>query len=142
MKKQILISTIALVGALGAVSALKATNPKAMTVREATRYCEEAIPKHCQNVTCAQFCVKAFERRRNKEQLIASCKAECKPENRCKLKPLGGRDDPGNRELDAQNRDQLMACIAQSRDPTGEKSGRRMQDWKEIQTPSWQKLMR
>ena len=122
-------------------SALYAQVPAALSVREATKQCEQNIQQHCQNSTCAKFCEESLKnRRRNKDALIAQCKKECTPENRCKIKPLGGNDDFRNRELDAQNREQLIACIAQRRDPTGEKSGRRMEDWKTIETHSWRKL--
>ncbi len=140
INKILCLSAVSL--SIGLAGALNATTPKALTIREATRKCEQDVTQHCKTVTCSQFCEAAFANRRaNKEALITKCKGECTPQNRCKLKPLGGNDDPQNRELDAQNRDQLIACIAQMRDPTGEKTGRRMEDWKDLKTPSWRKLI-
>ena len=138
MKMQKLIYSLMLSLSLGALSTVEAK----MNIGQATKHCEAAVAKHCQTMTCPKFCEKQFERRRtNKEKLIADCKADCQKPERCSIKPLGGNDDPKFAALDAQNREQGIACIAEMRDPEGITSGRRMQDWQEIQTPSWQKLM-
>lgn len=109
-------------------------------IKQATKQCEQAVTQQCINVSCPAYCEKINERRRNKDQLITTCKADCTAQKRCLLKPMGGQDDPQDPELDAQNRDQLFACIAEVRDPEGTKSGRRMEPWQTLKTPSWEKL--
>lgn len=110
-------------------------------IKKATAQCEREVPQHCMQVTCPLFCEASLKNRRNKEPLITKCKEECTLQKRCLLKPVAGNDDPQNRELDAQNRDQLFACVAEVRDPEGKKSGRRMTPWRDLTTPSWEKLM-
>jgi hypothetical protein len=79
-----------------------------------------------------------------REKKITACKEECTPGQRCKINPLAGPEDdsiPGNRELFAQTRDQLAAAVAEARDPEGKRTGRRMIPWKDIQAPSFKRLM-
>jgi hypothetical protein len=116
----------------------EATTTPTRNIAAATKKCEADVTNLCVSTNCTIFCEAAYKR---SPKLLDQCKTECTPAKRCKLKPLAGMDDSGNRELDAQNREQLIACIAQERDPSGTQSGRRMQDWKTIETPSWTKLM-
>lgn len=50
--------------------------------------------------------------------------------------------DSTNVALDAQNREQLIACIAEKRDPNGSKTGRRMTPWQDIRVASFTKATR
>src|SRR4029078_7174896 len=138
MKKFILLGVTAFFVATGA----DAADPvPTRSITEATKTCEAEVPNFCAATTCPQYCEKVNQNiRKDKDKKIAACKAKCIATDMCKLKPIGGVSGTET-ELDKQNREQLFACIAQLRDPTGEKSGRRMEDWKTIQTPSWQKLM-
>jgi hypothetical protein len=70
-----------------------------------------------------------------------SCNADCTKTKKCLLKPAVGNDDPKNMILDAQNRDQLWACIAETRDPQGTTTGRRMTPWKELETTEYKKAV-
>jgi hypothetical protein len=106
-----------------------------MSVQQATATCERLVPEFCMSTSCPMFC-STFYSQKDQER----CLSECTLDNRCQLKPLGGHDDPKNAALDAQNRDQLMACIAEKRDPEGKRSGRRMTPWQKIATPSWARL--
>lgn len=122
-----------------AVNAADTVTP--LSIKDAAKKCEADVPNYCATKSCPQFCEKQYQNvRTGKDQKIADCKAQCKPDALCKLKPMAGAAGPET-DLDKQNREQLIACIAQMRDPAGEKSGRRMEDWTTIQTPAWQKLM-
>lgn len=137
MNKSILLS----VASFFIFTGVNAADAPTRTIAAATKACEAAVPAFCMETTCSQFCEKVNQNmRRDKDKKIADCKAKCTANDMCKLKPIAGASG-AETELDKQNRDQLIACIAQERDPSGEKSGRRMEDWKTIQTPSWQKLM-
>src|SRR5665811_1384329 len=83
-------------------------NQTPLSIGESTTFCEAAVPAYCVSTTCPQFCdtIKSPTAKR-------TCKTECTLDKRCKLKPAGGQDDPKNAALDAQNRDQLWACIAE-----------------------------
>ncbi|MGN6670847.1 MAG: hypothetical protein ACTHJ4_04840 [Candidatus Nucleicultricaceae bacterium] len=118
----------------GALQATSAEQP--MTIKESTKFCESEVPKYCMSTTCALYC-DTLRSAASK----TSCKAECTADKRCKLKPLAGNDDPKNAALDADNREKLIACIAEKRDPSGTKSGRRMMQWEYIMTPSLAKII-
>jgi hypothetical protein len=134
-----LTTTLLCMGLLFATCKAEATTPvPTRNIALATKKCEADVTKLCVTTNCNAFCNAAYK---NSKKLLDKCQAECTPDKRCKLKPLAGMDDAANRELDAQNREQLIACIAQVRDPEGTQSGRRMQDWTTIETPSWTKLM-
>ena len=107
------------------------------TIREATQFCEGAVPRFCVSTTCPQFCnaLRSSTRKR-------TCNAECTADKRCKVKPVVGTDSNDNMALDAQNRDQLWACIAEKRDPAARKTGRRETPWQQLQTPSFKKAIR
>ena len=114
-------------------------------IKQASQDCEKEVIELCtsQNGTCHQFCEGIHQHKKGQQKIAAieKCKKECTPDNRCQIKPLAGADIAGNKELDAQNREQLIACIAEKRDPSGSSSGRRMTPWKEIQTPSYAKAI-
>ncbi|MGI4852116.1 MAG: hypothetical protein ACRYGR_09275 [Janthinobacterium lividum] len=117
-----------------------ASSPTNM-IKQATKQCEKDVATHCLNDLCPKYCERV-NARRNNDKLMLQCKKECTLENRCKLKPLAGMDDSKNLELDAQTREQLIQCIAETRDPEGTKSGRRMISWKSVETSSWSRLMK
>jgi hypothetical protein len=124
-----------------ATAVIAAEQVPTRSIAEATKTCEADVSNFCATTSCVQYCEKINENmRKDKDKKIADCKAKCTATDMCKLKPIAGASG-AETELDKQNRDQLIACIAQLRDPTGKISGRRMEDWKKIQTPSWQKLM-
>lgn len=59
------------------------------------------------------------------------------------MRPIGLTNaDATNAALDGLNREQLMACIAEKRDPSGNTTGRRMTTWQAIRTPSYTKAVR
>jgi hypothetical protein len=118
-----------------------ASAAQAQDIKAATKKCEVEAPAECVAVTCPKFCAAIFKGRKNVEAQIEKCKAECTPQKRCVLKPLGGGDSPGNAELEAQTREHAIACIAETRDPDGKKSGRRMTPWRELLAPSYAKLV-
>ena len=131
--RKIIVAAFALSGLLfGQVLAGPAPTQE---IKKATKQCETAIVEHCTSNggTCHQFC-KAVSRG---NKALEKCNKECTADKHCKLKPIGGHSN----ELEAQNNEQLIACIAEVRDPKGEKSGRRMEPWQTIETPSWKKLM-
>lgn len=76
-----------------------------MTIGDATEFCERAVPAHCVSTTCPLFCNTLRSRRQR-----TLCNSGCTPSGRCLLRPVAAGDDPTNRILDAQNRDQLFAC--------------------------------
>lgn len=106
------------------------------TIKMATASCEKEVPQNCIEKTCPAYC-----ERYGSSKAKNDCKTGCTAGNRCKLKPLAGKDDPKNQALDADNRDKLFACIAEKRDPEGTKSGRRMEPWQTLMTPSMKKWM-
>lgn len=112
------------------------TTPAPLSIKEATAFCEANVPLHCIAVTCPQYCDTL-----RSENAKSDCKLSCTQDKRCKLKPLAGQDDPKNAALDADNRDKLIACIAEKRDPEGKKSGRRMEAWQNLMTPSLAKVL-
>ena len=129
----------------GPSNASSAHTPGHGAIKAATKKCEADVGKLCtqDGGTCHQFCeaINANSTSKAKTRHIENCKRECTVEKRCKLKPVGGNDTPGNKELEAQTREQLVACIAEIRDPKGTKSGRDMSPWQERETHSWKKLM-
>ncbi|XP_021944517.1 uncharacterized protein LOC110842946 [Folsomia candida] len=108
-----------------------------MTIGDATEFCERAVPAHCVSTTCPLFCNTLRSRRQR-----TLCNSGCTPSGRCLLRPVAAGDDPTNRILDAQNRDQLFACIAEKRDPAGSTTGRRMTTWEKLRSPSFKKATR
>lgn len=107
-----------------------------ISIASATKSCEIQVQDHCLSTSCPTYCSR--ERTPEKRE---QCKKECTTEKRCKLRSLASMNDKMNQILDAQNREQLMQCIAQLRDPEGKKSGRRMIDWKDVKTPSFAKML-
>ena len=103
MKKIILTLCLALMP----LSAFASSVPAPLSIKEATAFCEKAVPQNCMNNSCPAYC----NTMRGAAE-IEKCKAECTRDNRCKLKPLANMDDPKNLTHDADNRDKLMACIA------------------------------
>jgi len=97
---------------------------KSISIEEATRFCEAAVPQYCIKTSCLQYC-STFRTKNSHNR----CAGESAADKRCKLKPAGGTDDPKNKALDAQNRDQLWACIAEKRDPKATTTGRRTTPW-------------
>ncbi|ODM97784.1 hypothetical protein Ocin01_08888 [Orchesella cincta] len=136
MKSFIVVPVLCLVLA-GVHSVYSAKNAQAMTIAQATTFCEQAVPAHCIATTCPQYC---NSMRTNKQK--TRCNGECTTAKRCKLLPAAGNDDPRNQALDAQNRDQLWACIAEKRDPDNKKTGRRETPWQQLQTPSFVRAIR
>lgn len=98
-----------------------------MSIKDSTRYCEKAVVDFCKEKDCPTYC----QAQKNPEDCLSKCATHCA------LKPMGKK---GDTSLDAQNRDHLFACIAEKRDPEGKKSGRRMQPWQDMDTPSFAKL--
>jgi hypothetical protein len=129
-----LIFTLCLV--LMPLSAFAQSAVMPLSIKDATAFCEKNVPQNCMDNTCPAYC----NTMRGAAQIV-KCKAECTLANRCKLKPLASMDDPKNLTLDADNRDKLMACIAEKRDPAGTKSGRRMDPWEKLMTPSMKKAL-
>jgi len=117
--------------------ASNANSNQALTIGQATTFCESAVPNHCIATTCPQYC-DSMRSSRSKTR----CRQECTTEKRCKLRAAAGNDDPRNQALDAQNRDQLWACIAEKRDPNNNKTGRRETPWQQLQTPSFVRAIR
>lgn len=110
----------------------------AMTITQATTFCEREVPNYCIQTTCPQFC-NAIRSKRLRE----SCNAGCTRTNRCQNRPIGLTNaDATNVALDGQNREQLVACIAEKRDPSGSTTGRNMTPWKDIRTASFNKAIR
>jgi len=110
---------------------------KALSIKEANKFCEAEVPRHCISTTCPLWCSSL-----RSPSLKNTCSSECNADKRCKLRPFVGNDDPLNMVLDAQNRDQLVACIAEKRDPTGATTGRRETPWKELETRDFKKAVR
>jgi hypothetical protein len=108
-----------------------------LSIQDSTKFCEAAVPEYCIKTTCPQFC-STFRTQMSRTR----CSNECAKDKRCKLKPDVGQDDPKNQILDAQNRDQLWACIAEKRDPKATTTGRRTTPWQDLKTPSFEKAIR
>jgi hypothetical protein len=114
------------------------------TIREAVTYCEREVPNYCISTTCPQYCAALRSSARRKSE----CRARCTGADRCNVKAVVGstfenRGNNGDNEaLDAQNRDQHWACIAERRDPAASKTGRRTTPWRELRTPSFQRAVR
>ncbi len=109
-----------------------------MTISQATTYCEREVPNYCIQTTCPQFC-NALRSKRQRDL----CNAGCNKDNRCQNRPIRlSNADSTNEALDAQNRDMLIACIAEKRDPSGNQTGRRTTPWKDIRTPSFTRAVR
>lgn len=119
---------------LALILAMEVRGAKKLSIGEATSFCEKEVPIHCVATTCPLFCSTI---RTAKQK--ASCAAECTKDKRCKIRPAVGSDDPKNMILDAQNRNQLWACIAEMRDPAGTSTGRQMTPWKELETTEFKK---
>jgi hypothetical protein len=105
-------------------------------IRAFTKQCETDVSAFCAlpaKGTCSRYCVAANK----KTPAQDSCKTHCTAAAYCNKKGHAGTPDA----LAKQNKEQVIACIAQLRDPSGEKSGRRMEDWKVIQTPSFTKVV-
>ncbi len=109
-----------------------------INIGKTTKHCEIVVSKFCASSkgTCSRYCVTANKGKAEKQ---ASCKTHCKVDAYCSTtKPSKEKTiEP----LVKQNKEQVIACIAQLRDPSGENSGRRMEDWKVIQTPSFTKIV-
>lgn len=109
-----------------------------MTISQSTTFCEREVPNYCVQTTCPLFC-NALRTKRQRDL----CNSGCTKTNRCQNRPIAlSNADRTNEALDAQNREQLTACIAEKRDPTGNTTGRRMTPWKDIRTPSFTKATR
>ena len=102
-----------------------------MTIGEATKYCEAEVPKYCATKTCPQYCNSL-----SSSTSQTSCLADCLPEKKCRIKPTVGNDKADNLVLDAQNREQLWACIGENRDPASATV-----PWQQVQTPSFSKAI-
>lgn len=120
------------------------------SVKDLIKKAERDVQEQCakpDDGTCAKFCAAIYAKEANlveREKKVTACKEECTPAQRCKINPLAGPEDdvlPGNKELFAQTRDQLAAAVAEARDPEGKRTGRRMIPWKDIQAPSFKRLM-
>jgi len=108
-------------------------------ITEAVRTCERDVPAYCASNTCPQFCG-TFVGTANKKR----CSADCVATKRCAVKAnVASQNIPGNEALDAQNREQLIRCIAQTRDPNFTKTGMTREDtpWRLVQTPSFKKAI-
>lgn len=130
----IALTSLGILSAASLVHAQATTAP--MTIKEATATCERDVPENCVTTTCPAYC-DTLRSTAQKEK----CKSDCTKDKRCKLKPLAGNDDPMNAALDADNRDKLIGCIAQMRDPEGKKTGRREGNWQDLTTPSMEKAL-
>lgn len=109
-----------------------------MTISQATTFCETEVPNYCIQTTCPIFC-NSLRTKRQRDL----CNSGCTKTDRCANRPIGLTNaDRTNVALDGQNRDQLTACIAEKRDPSGNKTGRRMTPWKEIRTTSFTHVTR
>lgn len=122
--------------------------PGEMRVGQATKLCEKLIFDECVNSHARKYCVVM-------KKMVPACK-KIQPEGEnilvvqenlkvyqglCKLKT-----DGSDRELQAQLKAQLMACIAAKRDPNARKTGRPEYNscstktpipWCSINSPSW-----
>lgn len=109
-----------------------------MTISQATAFCETAVPNYCIQTTCPLFC-NTLRTKRQRDL----CNSGCTKSNRCQNRPIGLTNaDSTNVALDAQNREQLIACIAEKRDPSGNTTGRRMTPWQDIRTAGYTKATR
>lgn len=116
----------------------QAQSSAALTISQATTYCEREVPNYCAQTTCPIFC-NSLRTKRQRDL----CNSGCTKTDRCQNRPIGLTNaDRTNVALDGQNREQLIACIAEKRDPSGNTTGRRMTPWKEIRTPSFTKATR
>ncbi|KAJ6645251.1 hypothetical protein Bhyg_00455 [Pseudolycoriella hygida] len=116
----------------------QAKSATAMTIAESTAFCEREVPNYCIQTTCPLFC-NSLRTKRQRDL----CNSGCTKTNRCQNRPIGLTEaDRTNVALDAQNREQLLACIAEKRDPSGNTTGRRTTPWKEIRTPAFLKATR
>lgn len=106
-----------------------------LSIRESTKACEKEVVDACIQTDCPTYC-DATER----GERIDNCKKDCS--KKCVIKPMSdkSKDKSTDTALDAQVREHTFACIAEKRDPEGTKSGRRMEKWQEIDTPSFAKL--
>ncbi|XP_037048365.1 uncharacterized protein LOC119082816 [Bradysia coprophila] len=115
-----------------------AGSTSALTISQATEFCEREVPNYCVQTTCPIFC----NALRTKTQRT-KCNSGCTTTNRCKNNPIRlSNADQTNEALDAQNREQLIACIAEKRDPNAKQTGRRTTPWKDIRTPSFLRATR
>lgn len=101
-------------------------------VKIAVKECEKDVVEYCQTITCPIYCKLNFNGK-SKDLCLEKCGTE-------ELCHLNGIALDSETSLDKQNREQLFACIAEKRDPTGTRSGRRTDiTWQEIRTPSFSK---
>lgn len=103
-----------------------------MSIREATKYCENAVVDHCVNISCPKYC----SQQRDKQ----SCLARCTNQAECRL-VLEGPTTP----VQSRTRDQLFGCIAQTREDNQKKkgldgsTGRRDGSWTDLYASERQK---
>jgi len=110
------------------------------TVDEAVKTCEREVPQYCVTKTCPDFCNALRSSKSRKD----ACKAGCTKTNRCTMRVNAASRTRDNEALDAQNAEQLVRCIAQTRDPNFRKTGVSREDvpWRDFQTPSYKKAIR
>ncbi len=144
-----------------------------MTVKEATAFCEPVVLNHCKQVTAPKYCEIKNMDRCDVDALcvldLDSARLAAKKRNSDNERPTEESEDLSEEDraannnarreedallerntdkaaLDAQNSAQLMACIAEKRDPFNKKTGRPMVGcdgrdklipWCKIVAPSW-----
>lgn len=150
-----------------------------MTVKEATTFCESVVIQHCKQVTAPKFCeIKGIERDSCDVDSLCvldldSARLAAKKANKANEQSPAddenmseeeraadgrARDEESrllkkntdNAALDAQNAAQLMACVAEKRDPYNQKTGRQtfkcderdeLISWCWIVSPSWRRTV-
>lgn len=70
--------------------------------------CEQEVVAVCVSTTCPTFC--------RGEDDPQACAKTCTAEDRCKIHLFGSGDREDQKALDAQVREQLMACLAENRE--------------------------
>lgn len=70
--------------------------------------CEQEVVAVCVSTTCPTFC--------RGEDDPEACARTCTAEDRCKIHLFGSGDREDQKALDAQVREQLMACLAENRE--------------------------
>lgn len=81
----------------------------AATTRKTATQCEAAVTTECQTNTCPTYCATL-------DAGGDECKTACKT-TRCTLRLFGAQDQADNLAVDAQNREQFLACVNENKEP-------------------------
>jgi len=136
----------------GVANANEDVLPGEMRVGQATKLCEKLIAAECLNVHALKYCAVMKKmspackkiKPNDDDNVVIAKQNEKIFQDLCKLKT-----DGSDRELQAQLKAQLMACIAAKRDPNARKTGRPEYacptktpiPWCSINSPSWRETI-